>query len=150
MLTRLSRETFRSKIYDYSEDKEWKFRGDKPTILTFYLRWFEACKVLLPILEEISKREDIDVYKVDVDQHPELAGIFGIEKIPMTLFIDKDGNINGAEGALTKESVDNLIEAYLINPDEKAIKPNEKPVNEPEEPVTKSRILDVNGNYFSK
>jgi len=149
-LTRLNRETFRSKIYDYSESKEWKFKGEKPTIIVFYLRWFEACKVLLPILEELDeKRNDIDIYKVDVDQHAELAGIFGIEGIPMTLFIDIEGNINGAEGALTKESVNKLVETYLVNPDKKLIEPNEKPVNEPQEAPTKSRILDVNGNYFN-
>ena len=61
--------------------------GKNPCIVDFYAEWCGPCKMLSPILEEIDY---IDVIKVNVDEHENLAAKFGIMSIPTLLFF-KDG-----------------------------------------------------------
>ena len=74
----------------------------KPVIVDFYADWCGPCKMIAPVMEQISKaREDVDVYRVDVDKNPELAVQFGIMNIP-TIISFKDGALYkkavGAQG----------------------------------------------------
>jgi len=63
----------------------------KPVIVDFYADWCAPCKMIAPIMEQISDtRMDVDVYRLDVDAAPELAGQFGITSIP-TIISFKDG-----------------------------------------------------------
>lgn len=55
-------------------------------ILEFSAEWCGPCRVVKPILEEISAETDINVFEVDVDEEVELAEKFGIRNIPTTLY----------------------------------------------------------------
>lgn len=59
-------------------------------IVDFYATWCGPCKMLSPVLEEVS--DTFKVIKVDVDKHEDLAKEFGIMSVP-TIMIYKDGNI---------------------------------------------------------
>ena len=67
-------------------------------ILNFIADWCGPCKIMSPILEMIAKEECIKIFKVNVDDSPNLAVEFGITSVPVTMFMD-DGNkicqING-------------------------------------------------------
>ena len=66
---------------------------DKPVLLDFYADWCGPCRMLSPVIEEIAKeREDIVVGKVNVDENPDLASMFGVVSIP-TLVVLKDGKV---------------------------------------------------------
>ena len=106
MIEHLNVETFKQKIFDYSENKEWKFEGDKPAIIDFYADWCGPCKVVSPILEELATTYSgkMDFYKIDTEDQKELASIFGIQSIPSLLFIPPDEQPQMAVGALTKET----------------------------------------------
>ncbi len=78
----------------------------KVILLDFYADWCMPCKMMSPIVDEISDEvEDILVGKINVDDEPEFAQAFGVVSIPMLVVI-KDGKIyNQAVGARSKENI---------------------------------------------
>lgn len=106
MTEHLTKETFKSKVFDYENNKEWKFEGDKPCIIDFYADWCAPCKMVAPVLEELSEDFDgkLDIYKVNTEEEQELAAIFGIRSIPSILFVPVGGQPQMAMGALPKET----------------------------------------------
>jgi len=108
MTQHLTKETFLTKVFDYEKNKEWKFEGEKPCIVDFYADWCGPCKMVAPVLEELSKEYEgkIDFYKVDTEAENELAAVFGIRSIPSLLFVPKEGQPQMAMGALPKETLE--------------------------------------------
>ena len=112
----LTTQTFKEKVFNYDKNKEWKFEGDEPCIVDFYADWCGPCKMVSPILEDLSKdyAGKIRIYKVDTDKEQELASVFGIRSIPSILFIPKDGQPQMSMGALPKESFVKAINDILL------------------------------------
>jgi len=111
----LSKETFKEKVFDFEAEKEWKFKGDKPCIIDFYADWCGPCKMVVPVLEELSKEYDgkVDIYKIDTEKERELSTMFGVQSIPSILFVPKEGQPQMAKGALPKQSFVKAIEEVL-------------------------------------
>jgi len=111
----LTLETFKTKVFDFEKNKEWKFEGDKPCIIDFYADWCGPCKMVAPVLEELSKdyKGRVDIYKVDTESESELSSVFGIRSIPSILFVPKDGQPQMAAGAMPKASFEKAIEDVL-------------------------------------
>ncbi len=107
----LTKETFLQKVFDYQNNKEWKFQGELPCIIDFYADWCQPCKLVAPIMEELSQEYagKINFYKVDTEAEQELAAVFGIRSIPSILFCPKDDKPQMAVGALPKESFKQAI-----------------------------------------
>jgi len=105
-LEHLTKESFKSKVFDYENSKEWKFEGSKPAVIDFYADWCGPCKMVAPILEELATEYDgkIDIYKVDTEAERELSAVFGIQSIPSLLFVPMEGQPAMAKGALPKET----------------------------------------------
>jgi len=106
MIEHLNVETFKQKVFNYETNTDWKFEGTKPAIIDFYADWCGPCKMVAPILEELSKEYDgkIDIYKVDTESEQELASIFGVRSIPSLLFIPTNDKPQMAMGALPKDT----------------------------------------------
>jgi thioredoxin len=111
----LTKETFLEKVFNFEENKEWKFEGDKPAIIDFYADWCGPCKMVAPIMEELANEYEgkIDVYKINTDEQQELAGAFGIQSIPSILFIPVGEQPQMAAGALPKETFQKVISEVL-------------------------------------
>lgn len=111
----LTAETFKDKVFNYEATKEWKFSGDKPAIVDFYAPWCGPCKMVAPVLEELSKEYDgkIDIYKVNTEAEGELSAVFGIQSIPSILFIPKNGAPQMSMGALPKSDFERAIKEIL-------------------------------------
>ena len=64
---------------EYSE----LLNSDSPVVIDFHATWCGPCKVLSPILEELSSEvEGVEFVKLDVDQHPDIAGANGVMGVP--------------------------------------------------------------------
>jgi len=111
MTEHLTKETFKSKVFDYEKNKEWKFEGEKPCIVDFYADWCGPCKMVAPVLEELSEdfSGKLNVYKINTEEEQELASVFGIRSIPSFLFVPVSGQPQMAMGALPK---DTFIKAF--------------------------------------
>jgi thioredoxin len=115
MTEHLTKESFQDKIFDYEAATEWSYKGDKPAIIDFYADWCGPCKMVAPILEELSEEYEgkVDIYKINTDEQTELAGAFGIQSIPSILFIPTDEKPQMAAGALPKDSLVKAIKEVL-------------------------------------
>jgi len=111
----LTKETFLQKVFNYEQNKEWKFEGDKPCIIDFYADWCGPCKMVAPILEELSEEYagKVDIYKVDTEVEQELSAAFGIRSIPSMLFCPSDEQPQMAQGALPKHNLEQVIKDVL-------------------------------------
>ncbi len=100
---------FNSKVADLS--KEWKYLGDKPAVVDFYADWCGPCKAISPVLEEIAKEYagELYIYKINVDNAPEIADAFNIQAIPTLLFIPMEGRYKVQTGGVAKEELVNMI-----------------------------------------
>lgn len=115
MVEFLTQDTFKEKVFDFENNKEWKFEGDKPCLIDFYADWCGPCKTVAPILEELSDEYEgkVDVYKIDTEAERELAGMFGIQSIPSLLFVPAEGQPQMAQGALPKDTFERAIKDVL-------------------------------------
>ena len=120
----LTKEAFLKKVFNFEQNKEWKFEGELPCLIDFYADWCGPCKMIAPMLEELAKEYDgkINIYKVDTEAEQELAAAFGIRSIPSLLFCPKEGQPQMATGALPKASMKKAIDEILLAEKEPASK----------------------------
>ena len=83
----------------------------RPVLFDFFATWCGPCRMQTPILEEIAKKmgDAIEIRKVDVDQHMDLAEKYGISVVP-TLIIEKDGKtVRRMEGVTDAATLEKLL-----------------------------------------
>lgn len=113
---KLTAQKFKDEIFDYTTQKEWKYKGEKPAIIDFYADWCAPCKMVAPILEELSdEHPDVIIYKVDTEVEQELSAVFQIRSIPSILFIPMDRQPMMQAGALPKNALEEVISKELLN-----------------------------------
>lgn len=113
----MNKSMFIDLVMDYENNKQnWNFKGQKPCIIDFYADWCRPCKIVAPIMEELAKEYEgkLNIYKVNVDQEKELAGVFQVQSIPSILFCPKEGNPAIQPGALSKEQYKQIIDEFLM------------------------------------
>lgn len=88
--------------------------GDRPVLVDFFATWCGPCKMLGPIVEQISQeRDDIVIAKCDIDECMDFAQEFGIMSVP-TMILFKNGTEIAKEiGLKTKDYIVNMIETHL-------------------------------------
>jgi len=114
-IVHLGKREFKEKIYDYTFSKEWKYKGNLPAVIDFYADWCAPCKMVSPILDDLSNEYagKIKVYKVNTEKDPEVAKAFGVSSIPTMLFIAQTGKPTVVRGAQSRQSLKSNIERIL-------------------------------------
>ena len=95
--------------------KQTTIMSSKPMVIDFFATWCGPCKQLVPILDEIEQNHKGEVIfrRIDVDQEPEMAMEFGVEAIPMLMFVTPKGDYQTIVGLQSPEVIEAKIAELL-------------------------------------
>ncbi len=79
-------------------------------LVDFFATWCGPCKMIAPVLAEVeNEQSDVSVFKIDVDQNPDLADRFAIEAVPTLLFFKKGELIKKKTGLYPKDALELIL-----------------------------------------
>ena len=89
--------------------------SSKPILVDFWAEWCGPCRMLLPIIEELSEEmsEKVDIYKCNVDECPDIASSFNIRSIPTLILFKNSDILDISNGAASKNTVKQWIESKI-------------------------------------
>ena len=110
--------TSRMGITQVSDAKSWEvdvINSDIPVFVDFWAEWCGPCRMVSPVVEELSEEYDgkVDFVKVNVDHANELASKYNVFSIPTLAIFNKGQIIAQQVGAASKESYKNMIDRAL-------------------------------------
>lgn len=88
--------------------------ADKVAVIDFSATWCGPCKMLAPVLEEVSEELDgkVAFYNVDVDENPELAMKFSITNIPALVVLKNGEKVDQQVGFQPKEGILSFVQKH--------------------------------------
>lgn len=100
-----------AEVIDRNTFEEKVLKSDKPVLVDFFATWCGPCKRLAPVLDEIATELEGKalVYKVDIDQSPDLAAAMRINSVP-TIVLFEDGKAKSQVlGAVPKQQIMSML-----------------------------------------
>jgi thioredoxin len=115
-INELTTQTFKQKVWNFDKDKTFNRIGKLPIILDFHATWCRPCKMLAPHLQAIQNKYNgkLIVYKIDVDQEPELARLFNVEAMPTIVFINGKTNYKSELGYRDYNEFEALVKSHFF------------------------------------
>ncbi len=105
-------------VKQVSDTKSWEtdvMSSSKPVFVDFWAEWCGPCRMVSPVVEELSDEynDKVDFVKVNVDQANELASKYNVFSIPTLAIFNKGEIVAQQVGAASKESYKNMIDRAL-------------------------------------
>lgn len=116
----LTEEDFIKRVFDFRNHPDsWKFSGERPCVVDFFVSGCETCESIVPILKELAEtyRGRVDIYRVDTEKESNLASIFGIRSVPSILLCPMNDIPKIINGPLPKEQYVVLIDTIVLEHD---------------------------------
>jgi thioredoxin 1 len=104
-----------AKFLEKQEDYESIVGGNRVVLADFFATWCGPCKMLMPVVDDLSKdlEGSVEVIKIDVDKFPDLAERANILSVPSLLFF-KDGKLQEiSKGFKPKEELKRIVNQYV-------------------------------------
>jgi len=98
-----------------SNFEEVVIKSDKPVIVDFWAEWCGPCRMIGPIIEELSEdyKDQVVCTKLDVDSNPGVASKYGIRNIPTVLFFKGGEIVDKQVGAVPKSNLEAKLTPLL-------------------------------------
>ncbi len=98
-----------------SNFEEIVLKSDKPVIVDFWAEWCGPCRMIGPIVEELSEdyKDQAVCTKLDVDSNPAVASKYGIRNIPTVLFFKNGEIVDKQVGAVPKSNLEAKLKPLL-------------------------------------
>ena len=112
----IDQDRFKDVIADWGA-RDWKMVSPRPVVVDFYADWCGPCRRLAPILREIAHyyQGEVDFYRLNVDDNPDIAAAFEIRSIPMLLICPLDGEPKTVVGLYAKQEYIRVINQAIGN-----------------------------------
>jgi len=116
-MNHLTTKEFKEVISDIDIDlkKDWKYKGTKPSVIMFSANWCKPCQMVTPVMEELEREGNFNLYKVDTDEEYELSKFFNIRSIPTLVFVPIKGQPVAHTGAFPKSELKKFISKYFAD-----------------------------------
>ena len=110
----IDQDRFKDVIADWGA-RDWKMVSPRPVVVDFYADWCGPCRRLAPILREIAHyyQGEVDFYRINVDDNPDIAAAFEVRSIPMLLICPLDGEPKTVVGLYAKQEYIRVITQAL-------------------------------------
>ena len=101
----LTTENFKSEVLE----------SDLPVLIDFWAPWCGPCRFIAPVVEELATKYEgkVKVGKVNVDDHGEIAGQYGIHSIPTLLFFNGGEMVDRQIGAVAAPAIEAMFAKVL-------------------------------------
>ena len=96
-------------LINLKEEKYEELVKEGLVVVDFYATWCGPCKMIGPVLEELSQELEIKVVKVDVDEHLEIARKFAIMSVPTILIYKNNEIVDKLIGFMPKDELKEKI-----------------------------------------
>ena len=90
-------------------EKDFNKLIETTAVVDFYATWCGPCKMFSPIFEEVSKEQDINFVKIEINNHSDIARQYGVMSIPTIILFKNGEEIKRHTGFISKEQLIEFI-----------------------------------------
>ncbi len=110
----IDQDRFKDVIADWGAT-DWNMVTPKPVVVDFYADWCMPCRRLAPILRDVAQyyHGEVDFYRINVDDNPDIASAFEVRSIPMLLICPLQGDPKSLVGLYTMQEYIRFIDQAL-------------------------------------
>jgi thioredoxin len=112
----INQDEFLTKVFNYRNDSV-DLDLPRPVVVDFWAPWCAPCLRLAPIIDSLAVKYagQVDFYKLNIDDNPQLAKDLGLGSIPLVVFFPNDSRpMRGATGVQPDSFYDQAIQEYLL------------------------------------